>query len=77
LRILLVARQDLTASGTAQTNRLLRALLLWPAATSTVGSLAASSPTSTLPSLARHRHPASTSTNRVAPLGDSGSDLRL
>jgi hypothetical protein len=28
LRILLVARQDLTASGTAQTNRLLRALLL-------------------------------------------------
>jgi hypothetical protein len=31
----------------------------------------------TLPSLARHRHPASTSTNRVAPLGDSSSDLRL
>jgi hypothetical protein len=32
----------------------------------------------TLPSLARRRrHPASTSTNRVAPLGDSGSDLRL
>jgi len=28
LRILLVARQDLTASGTAQTTRLLRALLL-------------------------------------------------
>jgi hypothetical protein len=28
LRILLAARQDLTASGTAQTNRLLRALLL-------------------------------------------------
>jgi hypothetical protein len=28
MRILLAARQDLTASGTAQTNRLLRALLL-------------------------------------------------
>jgi len=28
MRILLAARKDLTASGTAQTNRLLRALLL-------------------------------------------------
>jgi hypothetical protein len=76
LRILLVARQDLTASGTAQTNRLLRALLL--AGGDTECRLARGVLTDlTLPSLARRRHPASTSTNRVAPLGDSGSDLRL
>jgi hypothetical protein len=76
LRVLLVARKDLTASGTAQTNRLLRALLL--AGGDIDCRLARGELTDlTLASLARHRHPASTSTNRVAPLGDSGSDLRL
>jgi hypothetical protein len=55
MRILLAARKDLTASGTAQTNRLLRALLLAGGDTEcrlARGELA----DLTLPSLARHRH---------------------
>jgi hypothetical protein len=52
LRILLVARKDLTASGTAQTTRLLRALLL--AGGDTECRLARGEPAATEPPVRPH-----------------------